>query len=165
MRHVLILCTGNSARSILGEALINDRSDGRVRGHSAGSRPKVAPHPLALECLREAGITTLELHSKSWDTFTGSGAPPLDLVITVCDAAAGESCPLFPGRAARAHWGMPDPPAAGDEAAQRRRFTAVREAMAARISELLAWPDADWDAPDFARRVQALHDRLAPAEA
>ncbi|WP_084191242.1 arsenate reductase ArsC [Algiphilus aromaticivorans] len=164
MRHVLILCTGNSARSILGEALINHRADGRVSGHSAGSQPKAAPHPLALECLREAGIATEGLHSKSWDAFAEADAPPLDLVITVCDAAAGESCPLFPGRAARAHWGMPDPPAAGDETAQRARFAAVREALAARIDELLRWPDADWDAPDFAQRAQALHDRLAPAE-
>lgn len=164
MRHVLILCTGNSARSILAEALINHLSNGRARGHSAGSHPKAAPHPLALECLREAGIGTEGLHSKSWDTFTGKDAAPLDLVITVCDAAAGESCPLFPGRAARAHWGMPDPPAAGDEAAQRARFAAVREALAARIGALLRWPEADWDAPDFAQRVQALHDGLAPAE-
>lgn len=160
MRHVLILCTGNSARSILAEALINDLSDGRVRGHSAGSRPKPALHPLALECLRAAGMATDGLHSKSWDDFMGDDAPPLDLVITVCDAAAGESRPLFPGRATRAHWGMPDPPAAGDEAAQRRRFVAVRDALAARIGELLSWPDADWDAPDFAQRVHALHDEL-----
>jgi protein-tyrosine-phosphatase len=164
MRHVLMLCTGNSARSILGEALINHLSDGRVRGYSAGSQPKAAPHPLALETLREAGIATEGLHSKSWDVFAQADAPPLDLLITVCDAAAGETCPLFPGRAARAHWGMPDPPAAGDEAARRRRFTAVREALAARLGELLSWPDAAWDAPDFAQRAEALHARLPPVE-
>lgn len=164
MRHVLILCTGNSARSILGEALINHLSDGRVRGYSAGSHPKAAPHPLALECLRETGIATEGLHSKSWDAFTGSEAPPLDLLITVCDAAAGESCLLFPGRATRVHWGMPDPPAAGDEAAQRRCFTAVREALQARVARLLDLPDAEWDAPDFAQRVQALHEQLPHAE-
>lgn len=163
MRHVLILCSGNSARSILGEALINHLSDGRVRGHSAGSQPKATPHPLALECLREAGIATEGLHSKSWDAFTGKDAAPLDLVITVCDAVAGESCPLFPGRTARAHWSMPDPPAAGDQATQRRRFSAVRDALRARVAELLEWPDADWDSPDLARHVQALHDRLAAA--
>lgn len=164
MRHVLMLCTGNSARSILGEALINHLSDGRVRGHSAGSQPKAAPHPLALECLREAGIAIEDLHSKSWDVFAQADAPPLDLVITVCDAAAGESCPLFPCRAASVHWGMPDPPAADNAAAQRKRFAAVCDALRARIARLLDWPDADWEKPDFARRVQALHDQLPPAE-
>ena len=164
MRHVLILCTGNSARSILAEALINHHSDGRVRGHSAGSQPRAAPHPLALDALRDAGIATDGLHSKPWDVFTGKDAAPLDLVITVCDAAAGESCPLFPGRATRAHWGMPDPPAAGDTIAQQRCFAQVRDALRARIIRLLAWPDREWDSPDFARQVQALHDRLPSAE-
>lgn len=160
MRHVLILCTGNSARSILGEALINHLGGDRVRGHSAGSQPKGAPHPLALEALQAVGIATDGLHSKSWDRFAGDGAPALDLVITVCDAAANEACPWFPGPAVRAHWGLPDPPAAGDAPAQRARFAAVREALRVRIDTLLSWPDADWDAPDFAARVQALHDRL-----
>lgn len=160
MRDVLILCTGNSARSILGEALINQLGAGRVRGHSAGSQPKAAPHPFALETLRAAGIATAGLHSKSWDRFAGADAPALDLVITVCDAAAHEACPWFPGPAIRAHWGLPDPPAACDAAAQRARFAAVREALRVRIETLLSWPDADWDAPDFAARVQALHDGL-----
>lgn len=160
MRNILILCTGNSARSILGEALINHLGAGRLRGYSAGSRPKGAPHPLALDTLREAGIATEGLSSKSWDAYTGPQAPPLDLVITVCDSAARESCPYFPGPAVKAHWSLPDPPAAGDEAAQRRRFRAVREALRARIEALLALPDTAWDAPDFAARVQSLHDRL-----
>lgn len=160
MRNVLILCTGNSARSIMGEALINHLDGRRVRGHSAGSQPKAAPHPLALAALREAGIPTDGLHSKTWDAFAKATAPRLDLVITVCDSAAGESCPLFPGRAVKVHWGMPDPPAAGDESAKRRRFGAVRDALQARIAALLAWPDADWDAPDFGERVAALHTAL-----
>lgn len=160
MRHVLVLCTGNSARSILGEALINHLGRGRLRGYSAGSRPKGQPHPLALEVLREAGIATEGLASKSWEAFTGADAPPLDLVITVCDSAASEPCPWFPGRAAKAHWSLPDPPAAGDEAAQRLRFRAVRAALQDRIAALLALPDPAWEAPDFAARVQAIHDRL-----
>lgn len=156
MRRVLIVCTGNSARSILGEALINHLDGERVRGHSAGSQPKAAPHPLALATLKDAGIATDGLHSKSWDAFATAQALPLDLVITVCDSAAGESCPLFPGRAARVHWGMPDPPAAGDEAAQRERFAEVLAALRARVETLLAWPDAVWDAPDFSERLRAL---------
>ena len=160
MRNVLILCTGNSARSILGEALINHLGAGRLRGYSAGSRPKGQPHPLALDTLREAGIATAGLRSKSWDAFTGPQALPMDLVITVCDSAASESCPWFHGPAVKAHWSLPDPPAAGDEAAQRRRFRAVREALRARIEALLALPDTAWNAPDFAAHVQSLHDRL-----
>lgn len=157
MRHVLILCTGNSARSIMAEALINHRGGGRVRGHSAGSHPKPAPHPLALAALRSAGVPTEGLHSKPWDRFVTAEAPPLDLVITVCDQAAGETCPLFPGPARKVHWGMPDPPAAGDESAQRRCFAAVRDTLDHRLEALLSWPDAAWDRPDFAARVQALH--------
>ena len=91
----------------------------------------------------------------------GPDAPRLDLVITVCDSAAAETCPYFPGRAVKAHWSLPDPPAAGDEAAQRARFKAVFDALQARVAELLALPAAAWDAPDFAARVQAIHDRLA----
>jgi arsenate reductase (thioredoxin) len=161
MRHVLILCTGNSARSILGEAVINRLGAGRLRGYSAGSQPKGQPHPLALETLAEAGWPIEGYRSKSWDAFVGPDAPRLDLVITVCDSAAAETCPYFPGRAVKAHWSLPDPPAAGDEAAQRARFKAVFDALQARVAELLALPAAAWDAPDFAARVQAIHDRLA----
>ena len=164
MRHILILCTGNSARSILGEALINHLGAGRLRGHSAGSQPKGQPHPLALETLREAGMAIEGLSSKSWDVFTGPEAPPLDLVITVCDSAANETCPWFPGAAVKAHWSLPDPPAAGDETAQRERFRAVLAALRERILALLALPDAAWAASDFADRVQAIHDeRPRPA--
>jgi arsenate reductase (thioredoxin) len=164
VRHVLILCTGNSARSILGEALINHLGNGRVRGHSAGSQPKALPHPMAFEVLQAVGIATAGLHSKSWDRFSGADAPRLDLVITVCDAAANEVCPWFPGPAVRAHWGLPDPPAAGDEQAQRARFTAVRDALHARIETLMGWPDAAWDHADFGARVQRLHDILPRPE-
>ena len=97
---MLILCTGNSARSILGEALINRFGAGRVKGFSAGSHPKGAPHPLALELLQSLGYPTTGLRSKSWNEFAGDGAPRLDFVFTVCDNAAGEMCPLWPGRMA-----------------------------------------------------------------
>jgi arsenate reductase (thioredoxin) len=159
MRNILILCTGNSARSLLGEALINHLGAGRLRGYSAGSQPKGQPHPLALDTLREAGIDTAGLSSKSWDAYTGPQAPPLDLVITVCDSAARESCPYFLGPAVKAHWSLPDPPAAGDEAAQRARFRAVLAALRERILALLALPESAWEAPDFGQRVQAIHDQ------
>ncbi|MCK5770773.1 MAG: arsenate reductase ArsC [Algiphilus sp.] len=161
MRHVLILCTGNSARSIMAEALINHLGGDRVRGHSAGSNPGRTPHPMALETLRRAGVPTTGLRSKSWDRFTTAGAPPLDLVITVCDRAAGETCPLFPGPARKVHWGLPDPPAAGDESAQRLCFSAVRDTLHRRFATLAAWPDADWERADFTDRVQALHSDIA----
>lgn len=159
MRHVLILCTGNSARSILGEALLNHLGAERLRGYSAGSQPKGQPHPLALQTLEAAGLPTAGLRSKSWEEFTGPEAPALDLVITVCDSAASESCPVFPGRAAKVHWSLPDPPAAGDEDAQRARFREVFEALQARVEALLALPESAWTAADLRAQVQAIHDQ------
>lgn len=160
MRNVLILCTGNSARSIMAEAVINHLGGERVRAHSAGSHPKAEPHPMALECLAEVGIDTAGLYSKSWDAFTGARAPRLDLVLTVCDAAAGEACPLFPGKAQRAHWELPDPPAGASDDERWARFRAVRDALQTRIDALLTIPDADWDRDDFAQRAAELHNRL-----
>lgn len=160
MRNVLILCTGNSARSILGEAVINQLGAGQLQGYSAGSQPKGQPHPLALETLANAGWPTAGYRSKSWDEFVGTDAPKLDLVITVCDSAAAETCPYFPGRAVKAHWSLPDPPAAGDEAAQRVRFAEVFNALQDRVRALLALPESAWSAPDLAARVQAIHDGL-----
>jgi arsenate reductase len=125
MYNVLFLCTGNSARSILAEALINDRriGQGKFKGFSAGSHPKGEVHPLALETLRDSGFTAEGFRSKSWDEFAGSDAPPLDFVFTVCDQAAAEPCPTWPGQPMTAHWGIPDPAAAdGSEADQRRAF-------------------------------------------
>ena len=125
MYNVLFLCTGNSARSILAEALINDRriGQGKFKGFSAGSHPKGEVHPLALETLRDGGFTAEGFRSKSWDEFAGSDAPPLDFVFTVCDQAAAEPCATWPGQPMTAHWGIPDPAAAdGSEAEQRRAF-------------------------------------------
>jgi arsenate reductase len=121
--HVLFLCTGNSARSILAERLLARIGGARFAAHSAGSRPKGAVHPLALELLRERRFDVRELRSKSWDEFAAPGAPRLDFVFTVCDHAAQEACPLWPGQPVTAHWGVADPAAfEGSEPERRRAF-------------------------------------------
>ena len=119
---VLFLCTHNSARSILAEALLNDMGQGRFKAYSAGSSPREhqRPNPLALETLASAGIPTEGLHSKSWDVFAAPDAPRMDLVITVCDNAAGEVCPYWPGQPATAHWGYADP-SEGDASDDHKR--------------------------------------------
>jgi protein-tyrosine-phosphatase len=139
--NVLFLCTHNSARSILAEALLNHLGEGRWRGFSAGSspRPNQQPNPLALRALQEAGIETGGLSSKSWDVFAQPGAPVMDLVITVCDNAAGEVCPIWPGAPARAHWGYEDPSAV--EGSDDDRLAAFRDTLArirTRLEQLVA---------------------------
>jgi arsenate reductase (thioredoxin) len=125
--NVLILCTGNSARSILGEALVNHWGRGKFIGYSAGSTPKGQVHPIALELLRQLKLPTEGLRSKSWDEFAKPGAPALDFVFTVCDNAAGESCPYWPGQPMTAHWGVEDPAAV--EGSDTEKWLAFRTAF------------------------------------
>jgi arsenate reductase len=143
MIHVLFLCTGNSARSILGEALLNGhpRAAGRLRAFSAGSHPRGAVNPLALEVLGEQGVALGDLRSKSWDEFARPGAPPIDVVITVCDDAAAETCPVWPGHPVTVHWGLPDPAAVeGHDAEKRAAFEMTAAELRARIDRLVALP-------------------------
>lgn len=138
---ILVLCTGNSARSILGEAILAKRGEGRIHSFSAGSKPKGEPHPGALRLLARKGIDTSQFRSKSWNEFTGPGAPDIDLAITVCDNAAQESCPVFMGAPAKAHWGLPDPAdVIGDDAAVDAAFEATWFALELRVRALLSVP-------------------------
>jgi protein-tyrosine-phosphatase len=141
--NVLFLCTHNSARSILAEALLNHMGGGRFHAWSAGSSPREhqQPNPLALRVLEQAGIATEGLRSKSWDEFARPDAPHMDLVITVCDNAAGEACPYWPGAPATAHWGYPDPSdAPGDEAQKLEAFRRTLHAIHRRLELLIALP-------------------------
>ena len=146
--HILILCTHNSARSVLAEGMLNhwaQRLGRDVQAHSAGSAPSGRINPFALQALANAGIATAGYRSKSWDDFTTAAAPPLSIVITVCDSAAAETCPVFHGGAAgqpvRIHWGYPDPShAEGGEEGKRRAFELTRQAIGYRMLQLLALP-------------------------
>ena len=142
--NVLFLCTHNSARSILAEAVLNAIGDGRFRAFSAGSNPleHQRPHPLGLLALQNAGIATEGLRSKSWDEFAAPGAPRMDLIITVCDNAAGEVCPFWPGHPATAHWGWPDPSAGpGSDAEKLAAFRRTLHDIRRRLELLTGLPD------------------------
>ena len=139
--NILVLCTGNSARSILGEVILNTAGAGRVTAYSAGSQPKGAVHPGALRLLAARGIDASGLSSKSWNAFTGPDAPAIDLVITVCGSAAGEACPIFPGTPLRAHWGLPDPAAVtGDDTEVNAAFAQTWDWLTMRAEALFALP-------------------------
>lgn len=139
--NILFLCTGNSARSILAEVLMNQMSKGRFRAYSAGSHPAGTVHPFTLELLRRKGFTTETLRSKNWDEFAQPGATTMDFVITVCDKAAGEVCPFWPGQPMTAHWGFEDPAASlGNDEARRKIFDRVFVEIARRIDLMLALP-------------------------
>ena len=146
--NVLFLCTHNSARSILAEALLNHVGHGRFKAYSAGSSPREnqKPNPLALETLSQAGISIEGLHSKSWDVFAQADAPQMDLVITVCDNAAGEVCPYWPGQPATAHWGYADP-SEGDfsDAQKREAFRQTLYLMRKRLDIFVNLPQASLD--------------------
>lgn len=144
--NVLFLCTGNSARSILAEAILNRDGAGRFRAYSAGSQPKGAVHPYALELLERLNFVTDGLRSKSWSEFAEPGAPVMDFVFTVCDQAAAESCPVWPGQPMTAHWGVPDPAAAeGTEAERRFAFADTFRMLNSRISVFLSLPITSLD--------------------
>lgn len=139
--NVLFLCTGNSARSILAEALLQHRGLGRFMAYSAGSAPKGRVHPLALELLDNLGFNTRDLRSKSWDEFTREGAPQPDIIITVCGRAAAEACPVWPGRPVTAHWSIEDPDRPDlDEAERRRLFDKVFRELDQRIRIFASLP-------------------------
>lgn len=143
--NVLFLCTHNSARSILAEAILNHIGQGRFKAHSAGSHPRdnQQPNPLGLQVLQNAGIATAGLRSKNWDEFGNPQAPHMDLVITVCDNAAGEVCPYWPGQPATAHWGYPDPSVGdGTEAQKLEAFRLTLHALKRRLELLTSLPAA-----------------------
>lgn len=156
-QNVLILCTHNSARSVLSEAMLNHLAIQQakpVRAFSAGSAPSGRINPLALQVLEQAGVSTDGYRSKSWDEFAAPDAPAMRIVITVCDSAAAETCPYWPGSPVQVHWGYPDPSnAPGDEQARLAAFDVTRQAIAYRMQQLLSLPLADLS-------DKALHDSL-----
>lgn len=155
--NVLFLCTGNSARSILAEALLNHWGHGQFRGFSAGSHPTGRVNPLALELLREKRLPTADLRSKSWDELAGPDAPPMDVVVTVCDNAAGEACPIWPGAPVSTHWGIPDPAAAtGSEQERRNAFQDAYRTLESRIQRLVRLPIAALDRVQLKAQLDAI---------
>lgn len=144
--NVLFLCTGNSARSILGEAILNKDGEGRFRAYSAGSQPKSEVHPLAVKELEALGYSTEHLSSKSWDVFSGADAPQMDFIFTVCDNAAGEACPVWIGHPMTAHWGIEDPEAVeGSETQRQHAFAQASRFLKNRITAFLSLPHATID--------------------
>ncbi len=163
--NVLFLCTGNSARSILAESLINHWGRGRFRGYSAGSHPKGTVHPIALELLGQMQLSTAGLRSKSWEEFAGPGTPSLDFVFTVCDSAAGEACPFWPGQPMTAHWGLPDPAAV--QGSDADRWTAFRLAFSTlenRIRIFTSLPLVSLDRIKLQEQLDSLGKSAAPVQ-
>ena len=155
--NVLFLCTGNSARSIIAESLLNRHGAGRFRAYSAGSQPKGAVHPMAIELLGRLGLPIVGLRSKGWDEFARPGAPALDFVFTVCDNAANEVCPVWPGQPMTAHWGIPDPAAAvGTEDERRRAFAEALRQLTNRIRIFVSLPMAKLDRIGLQRRIDEI---------
>lgn len=163
--NVLFICTGNSARSILAEALCNQWGKGKFRGFSAGSFPKGQVHPLAVQLLHAIGLPTDFMRSKSWDEFAQPGAPAMDFVFTVCDQAAGEVCPIWPGNPVTAHWGLPDPAAVdGSDDARMAAFRRAHRELENRIKLFVSLPIASLDRMVLARRAKEIGaTRVDPA--
>ena len=154
---VLFLCTGNSARSVMAEALLNSLGQGRFRAYSAGSHPIGTVNPFALALLERPNHDVSELRSKDWLEFESKNAPVMDIVITVCDQAAGEICPVWPGRPVTAHWGLPDPAAAeGSDAEKRLAFATVYRELVTRIETLVALPVEQLDRLTLQSRLREL---------
>jgi protein-tyrosine-phosphatase len=163
---VLFLCTGNSARSLIAESVLNTEGKGRFRAWSAGSRPKAEPHPYTIDMLRRFGHDVAGLRSKSWDEFARPDAPVMDFVFTVCDDAAAEECPYWPGQPMSAHWGMPDPAAmTGTEAERRLAFADAFRVLSRRISLLVNLPLASVDRLAIRRELDTIGRlRTEPAD-
>jgi arsenate reductase len=152
--NVLFLCTGNSARSILAEAILNHAGKGRFRAFSAGSRPAGRVNPFALELLQKQGLEVDDLRSKNWDEFAAPGAPEIDFIFTVCDNAAGETCPIWPGHPMSAHWGIEDPAAVeGPDRDKRRAFLTAFTLLNRRISLLVSLPLGKLDAMSIGTKL------------
>jgi protein-tyrosine-phosphatase len=160
--NVLFLCTANSSRSILAEATLNHVGGGRFKAYSAGSFPKGQVNPLALKLLQEQGLPTQGLRSKSWEEFAKPGAPVMDFVFTVCDQAAGETCPVWPGQPISAHWGVPDPAAVvGNDTFRMLAFRGACRMLTQRIRIFISLPFASHDRLALTNQVQAI-GRLRP---
>jgi protein-tyrosine-phosphatase len=159
--NVLFLCTGNSARSILAESILNREGKGRFIGYSAGSQPKGEVHPFALDLLKKMNYPTDKLRSKSWEEFSQPGAPELDFVFTVCDNAAAEVCPVWPGQPMTAHWGIPDPAAAeGSEVQRRLAFAEAYRQLNNRISLFTNLPIASLDRLSLQKHLDQIGRKL-----
>jgi arsenate reductase len=164
--NVLFLCTGNSARSIMAEAILNRAGLGKFKAYSAGSHPKGQVHPYALDLLRRLNYDVSELRSKGWEEFSRPGAPKLDFVFTVCDNAAQEVCPIWPGQPMTAHWGAPDPAAAtGTEVEVRLAFADALRMLTNRIEIFVSLPFASLDSLTLQRRLDAIGAQRETADA
>lgn len=159
--NVLVLCTGNSARSILGEALFNHFGAGRVHAFSAGSKPAGKVNPVALETLAKHGIQMTDARSKSWDEFAAVGAPHIDFVFTVCGNAANETCPIWPGHPTTAHWGIADPAHVEPIEARRAAFETTYRQLEQRVRAFLALPLETMDAEEILRAARNIHEEFA----
>ena len=163
--NVLFLCTGNSARSILAEVLLNQGGKGRFKAYSAGSFPKGEVNPHAIRLLETLKLPTDGLRSKSWDEFAKPGAPPLDFIITVCDNAAGEVCPIWPGKPVTAHWGIPDPAAAeGSDAEIAAAFAMAARQLCTRIDLFLNLPLASIDRMTIQNRLKDIQAKASQSD-